>query len=354
MKEGIIMPAKKKNIGKKILLILILIVVISGLSALGLFNYYISSIHNPMADNSNSKQINITIQKGASTRQISEILHSSGLIKDKNTFRIYLRLNKLDGKIKAGNYEFNSAMNVVEIVDKMVKGDVKRDTVKVTIPEGYEIKEIAEVLEKSGLVKKEDFFEAVQKDYSEYDFLKNLPNRPVKLEGYLFPDTYEFAKNTTAEQVIRKMLNRFDDVFDSSMRKKAAEMNLSIDQVVTMASIVEREAKLSSERSLVSAVFYNRLKKGMRLKSCATVQYALGERKEKLLYADLEIKSPYNTYKNDGLPIGPIANPGKASIEAALNPADVNYLFFVAKEDGSGAHAFTVTYEEFLREKHSK
>lgn len=347
------MSPAKKSIGKVILIFFALIILVSAVSAVLLYNYYMNSINNPMAGSGSAKVIEMTINKGTSPTQISEQLLSEGLIKDSTMFKIYLKYSKLDGKIKAGNYEFNTGMTVIQLVDKMVKGDVKRDTVKITIPEGYEIKEIAAAFEKAGIVKKEAFLEASQKSYPEYDFLKNLPNRTVKLEGYLFPDTYEFARDVTAEQIVRKMLDRFGDVFDSNMRKKAAEMKLSVDQVITMASIVEREAKLANERNLVSAVFYNRIKKSMRLESCATVQYALGERKEKLLYADLEIKSPYNTYRNDGLPIGPIANPGKASIDAALNPANVNYLFFVAKEDGSGAHAFTITYDEFLKEKHS-
>jgi UPF0755 protein len=329
--------------------VVLMLVIITGII---LYTSYRNSIYNPISNQVGTKKMEVVINKGSGPSQIADTLYNEGLIRNKTTFRIYMKLSKLDRKIKAGKYEFTTDMNVVDIVDKMVKGQVKLDTIKVTIPEGYEIKNIAEAVEKAGLVKKEDFLKAAQEGKYSYDFLKDLPDRSVKLEGYLFPDTYEFSKDATAEEIINRMLERFDEVFNSDMRQKAKSMNLSIDKIVTMASIVEREAKVAEERPVVAAVFYNRLKIKMPLQSCATIQYALGERKEKLLNKDLEIKSPYNTYKNGGLPIGPIANPGKASLEAALNPADVKYLYFVLTDPVKGTHTFTVSYDDFLNAKH--
>jgi len=342
--------SKKAKFPLGVLIVALLIAAI-GASLFLAYSYYNNSIYKPASPPNESTPVNVTIKSGSTSAQIANILYDKGLIKDKNTFRIYLKINELGDKLQAGNYEFNTGMNVEEIVDKLLKGDVIKDSVTVTIPEGYEIKEIAEVLERKGLVKKEEFIEAAQNISFDYDFLKELPDRPVKLEGYLFPDTYEFSKNATAEQIIKKMLNRFDEIFDDEMRQKAASMGLTIDEVVTMASIIEREAKVDEERPLVSAVFYNRLEIGQMLQSCATVQYILGERKEKLLNKDLEIDSPYNTYKNKGLPIGPIANPGKASLDAALNPADVDYLYFVLKDPVKGTHAFSNNYNDFLKDK---
>jgi UPF0755 protein len=180
--------------------------------------------------------------------------------------------------------------------------------------------------------------------------LKSLPERSGRLEGYLFPDTYEFPKNVTAEQIIDRMLKRFDNVFTDDMKQRAEAINMSTDQIVTLASIIEKEARVPEERPVIAAVYYNRLKKKMLLQADATVQYALGQWKDKVLYEDLKVDSPYNTYKYQGLPIGPISNPGKASLEAAVSPEKVDYLFYVAKSDGSGAHTFTVTYDQFLKE----
>ncbi|KPU44946.1 putative aminodeoxychorismate lyase [Oxobacter pfennigii] len=342
----------KKSAGKAkvgIIVFLIIIALISA-SAYAAVNYYNKSIYEP-AGASDAPMLEVTIESGSTSQDIIKTLFNEGLIKDKNSLNIFIRLNKLSGKLMAGKYQLSKSMNAAAIVDKIAKGDVIRDTVKVTIPEGYEIKDIASVFEKAGLVDKETFMNAAQTVNFDYDFLKDIPERDIKLEGYLFPDTYEFSKNVTAEQIINRMLSRFDEIYDEDMRKKTEELNLTIDKVVNMASIVEREAKVAEERPIVAAVFYNRIKINQKLESCATVQYALGERKENLLYKDLEIDSPYNTYKHSGLPVGPIANPGKASLIAALNPEDVDYLYFVVKDQNAGTHAFSKTYSEFLRNK---
>lgn len=331
-----------------VILTIIVITILAG-TAIYAFAYYNQSIYEPIAGSGQPKQIDVTIESSAAT-QIPDILYNAGLLRDKTTFKIYLRLNKLDSKLKAGKYEFNTGMNAADIINKIVKGDVKKDTIKITIPEGFTVKEIAEAVEKTGLTSKEKFLSAVQDGNFDYEFLKNLPKRSGKLEGYLFPDTYEFAKSATPEQIIKKMIDRFNEIFNADMQRLAATRKMSIDQIVTMASIIEKEARVESERPIISGVYYNRLKIKQPLQVDATVLYALGGWKEKVYYTDLEIDSPYNTYKHQGLPIGPISNPGKASLNAALNPDNVDYFYYVAKGDGSGAHSFTVTYSEFLKE----
>lgn len=344
------MPGGKKRI-MVVLLVLLIIASVFAAAAVSAYSSYKNFIFEPISESGQNDIKEVEIKSGSTSKEIIDVLYDEGLIRNKTALRVYLKISNLGGSIKAGRYELHKGMSAEDIINKMVKGQVKRDTVKVTIPEGYEIKEIAAAFEKAGLADKDKFIEATQNVSYDYDFLKSLPSRPVKLEGYLFPDTYEFSKNVTPEEIVKRMLGRFNEVFNEEMIKKAESMNLTIDQVVTMASIVEREARASDERPVIAAVFYNRIKKKMRLESCATVQYALGERKENLLYKDLEIDSPYNTYKKDGLPVGPIANPGKASIEAALNPADADYLFFVLKDGTSGTHAFSNNYNQFLKDK---
>ncbi|HQE67671.1 MAG TPA: endolytic transglycosylase MltG, partial [Bacillota bacterium] len=277
---------------------------------------------------------------------ISKILKDENMIKDSFVFELYCKINEKADKIKAGRYNISSSMKVSEIVDVLVSGKALIDTVKLTIPEGYNLAQIADRINSLGVVSPESIQAALKADVYEYEFIEQIPEREKKLEGYLFPDTYEIYKNTTAEAIIRKLLERFDDVFTEEFRNRAEELNMSIDQVVTLASIIEREARLDKERKIISGVFHNRLKKKMLLQSCATVQYLLKEPKEELLYEDLEIDSPYNTYKYAGLPPGPIASPGLASIEAALYPEDTDLLYFFALDDGS--HVFTKTYNEHI------
>jgi UPF0755 protein len=340
----------KHRIRNKFLVLIILTVIVSAGIWFG-YGYYNETIYKPVSPSSEAKTVDIEISR-SNVRDIHEILYNKGMIRDKNTFRLYLRLSGFSNKLKAGKYEFSSDMNVPEIINIMVNGKTKKDTIKVTIPEGFTTADIAALLESKGLFSKEDFLKAAENSNLDYDFLKSLPERSGKLEGYLFPDTYEFAKNTTPEQVIDRLVGRFDFMFDESMKNKAKDMKMSIDQIVTIASMIEKEAKVESERPIISAVIYNRLKSGMKLQIDATVQYALGQWNDKVYTKDTLVNSPYNTYVVSGLPIGPISNPGKASLMAALNPEKVDYLYYVAKKDGSGSHAFTVTYQDFLNEKH--
>ncbi|HNT02653.1 MAG TPA: endolytic transglycosylase MltG [Bacillota bacterium] len=306
--------------------------------------YYNNGMEAVSGEGSDFKEI--VIPKGSTIRYISKILKEEDLIKDSLIFELYCKINEKADKIKAGRYSISSSMKVSEIVDVLVSGKALIDTVKFTIPEGYNLAQIAERISSLGVVSPESIQAALKAEGYEYEFIEQIPDRENKLEGYLFPDTYEIYRDTTAEAIIKKLLGRFDDIFTEKFRSRAEELNMSIDQVVTLASIIEREAKLDSERKTISGVFHNRLKKKMLLQSCATVQYLLKEPKEELLYEDLEIDSPYNTYKYAGLPPGPIASPGLAAIEAALYPENTDFLYFFALEDGS--HVFTKTYNEHI------
>lgn len=315
------------------------------ISAVACYFYYSNSL-KPVSTVSDSEK-QIIIPKGSSLKAVSDILEKEKLIKDSLVFELYSKLNDKSEGIKAGKYNISASMGVPEIIEVISNsGNAIVDTIKFTIPEGYNLKQIVEKLNSLGVVSPESIQNALKADLYEYEFIKQIPDRENKLEGYLFPDTYEIFKNTTAETIINKLLSRYDDVFTDKFRNRAKELNMSIDQVVTLASIIEREARLDKERKTISGVFHNRLKKKMLLQSCATVQYLFEEPKEELLYEDLEIDSPYNTYKYAGLPPGPIASPGLAAIEAALYPEDTDLLYFFALDDGS--HVFTKTYNEHI------
>lgn len=322
-----------------------LILFISLIIAAG-FIYYSLSLR-PVEGSDGGSIITVTIPNGANSSKIGHILEEKNIIKNNTVFRIYSKINKLDSKYKAGTYEINNSLDVKAISEILQHGKGFADVVKFTIPEGYEIRMIVDKLVELGLGDREKFNQLLNEADFDYDFIKVIDRGEAKLEGYLFPDTYEVYKGADERYIIDKMLNRFNEIFSEEFKSRAAELNMSVDEVITLASIIEREAKVEKDRKIISSVFYNRLKNNMMLQSCATVQYILKERREVLLYKDLEIKSPYNTYKNTGLPPGPIASPGLKSIEAALYPDDTDYLYFFAKDDGS--HVFSKTFKEHLQ-----
>lgn len=329
---------RKRVLFLLMMLLLFIIVVV--------FFYYNNSL-KPVASPENGQSITVTIPNGASSREIGEILEDNNIIRNKNIFRIYSKINKLDSKYKAGTYEINNSLSVKEISEILLSGKGFRETIRFTIPEGYEIRMIIDKLVELGLGEREEYEKILNEADFDYDFLADIDRQEAKLEGYLFPDTYEVYKDAEEKDIIDKMLKRFDEVFNDEYKKRAQELGMTIDEVVTLASIIEREAKTDEDRKLISSAFHNRLKNNMFLQSCATIQYILKERKEVLLYKDLEVQSPYNTYKNPGLPPGPIASPGLKSIEAALYPADTDYLYFFAKKDGT--HVFSRTFKEHIQ-----
>lgn len=329
---------------KKVFIMCIFIVLIIA-SGLVYFN-----IQTGPYDSSSEKQVLVDIKKGSSLNSVSETLFEKKLIKNKLFFKITAKVNDMDTGIKAGLYKINQSYSNKEVLDILNSGRVYKDLVKVTIPEGFEAHQIAERISKLGLVDKNKFMDLVNKPSIFSENYKFLNEKDIlSLEGYLFPDTYFFNKSYSEQDVINVMLKRFDEVYTDEYEKVQNEKQLTLNQVISLASIVEREARLDEERNIIAGVFYNRMDVKMPLQSCATVQYILGERKPNLSFDDIKIDSPYNTYKNAGLPPGPIASPGKKSIEAALYPDDVDYLYFVAKKNGS--HSFSKTYNEHLKRK---
>lgn len=308
---------------------------------IGYFGYL--SLLQPISGSAADKTV--VIPKGASSKQIGDIMYREGLIRNGMVFRLYLKSQGLDGKLQAGEYVLGTGMSTQDIVKRLAKGESAEFSF--TIPEGYTTKQIADKLEQSGLADKEKFMDMAAHGEFNYDFIKGLPEGPARLEGYLYPDTYKIASHTTEKQIIEMMLDRFNKEISPEFRQKAAKQGLSLHQAVILASVVEREAQKDEERPKVAAVFLNRLKKGWKLESCATIQYALGVNKPRLLAQDLKIQSPYNTYLQKGLPTGPIASPGKPSLQAVVNPAAVDYMFFVVYEDGK--HVFSRTLEEHNR-----
>ena len=293
-----------------------------------------------------SSELNVRIERGSTVSTIAEELKESGLIKHRWAFVLFAKLTGNANNFQYGTYALNTDMDYLELVTNLQKTATFRQTVRITIPEGRELREIIETLDKNNVCSSEDLWDAVENHEFDYDFLKDLPQRPNRLEGYLFPDTYEFFEDSDADTVLAKMLDNFNAKFSDDLRKRASEIGMSLDEVVTLASIIEREAASDEDRATVSSVFHNRLNSTQYplLQSCATVQYILKERKPVLTYADVRIESPYNTYLHEGLPIGPIASPGLASIKAALYPETTDYYFFVVS--ATGEHAFSKTLEE--------
>ncbi len=282
----------------------------------------------------------VEIEYGSSLREVSRLLKDKKIIRSQFVFEAYVRLDLKNRMAKAGWYHIGPGFSVPKLARELHRGTPQN--IKLTIPEGLTIKEIGALLERKNLCSQEQFL-AKTRDISFINGILGDFQIGSSLEGYLFPDTYDFALPVSAEEVISKMLQRFKEVFEENFgnlpQTKRREM-------VIIASLVEMEARRADERPVIAGVFYNRLRLGYRLESCATVQYVLGTHRQ-LYYKDLKVESPYNTYLHYGLPPGPIANPGLASLKAAASPASVRYLYFVAKPDG--AHIFSTNYRDHLR-----
>lgn len=255
------------------------------------------------------------------------------------------RLLGVASRLRHGEYALSPAQGALEIVRIIARGESIQH--RVTIPEGYTVLQIAQALGDAGLVDRERFVALALRGGKSisHPALRDLPSE--SLEGYLFPDTYQFTRGWGEEVVLGQFLDRFEERVGPDLRAAASARGLSLHQLLTVASMIEREARLPDERRVISGVIHNRLRLGMRLEIDATVLYALGEHKPVVTARDLEVDSPYNTYRHQGLPPGPIANPGLASIAAAANPADVPYLYYVLKPDGS--HHFSRTLPEHLQ-----
>ncbi len=295
-------------------------------------------------------QVEIVVEEGDTLNSVLNNLGNDGKLRNEFFTKLSTKVFKYDTNIKPGTYSFDENVSFGTFLAFLNKG-VLGEYVKVTIPEGYSIESISNVLGNSDLgFTKEEFLEAV-KAYPLPDYVKKVDGRRYALEGFLFPDTYHFDKDSTPDTVIKIMIDRFEEVLGEIEKELNIKVSKDeIDDIVNMASIVEREIIHDDERGKASSVFYNRIRSGMPLQSCATVIYALGKHKEVLYYSDLEVDSKYNTYKYSSLPIGPIASPGRASLKAAINPDDTNYLYFILNDE-TNYHYFFDNYKDFLRQK---
>jgi UPF0755 protein len=287
----------------------------------------------------------LVVIKPARVKQLSGLLEAQGLIRSASAFRLMAkgRVALKGEQAQAGAYDLSPSMSAEEIWARLCAGKVAQR--RVTFPEGFTVEQMAGRLAERLQVPPEAFVDAAQGAKASRDVGFRLPRGP--LEGYLFPSTYSFAVGGKPQLMVGEMLVAFQRAFAQPYREELARRELTLHQVVTLASLVEREARVPAERALIAGVLQNRLDKGMRLECDATVQYALGGHKSRLLYQDLKVDSPYNTYLHAGLPPGPICNPGLACLKAALFPTKTDYLFYVARRNGH--HLFTRTFAEHER-----
>jgi UPF0755 protein len=338
------------------ILVLLLIVIIGGGGYL-----YIQSALKPV-DPDSKKQKTVEIPIGSSVTGIGEKLEAKGIIKNAKVFKYYVKL-KNEGGFMAGEYQLSPSMDVAEIVSRLKTGKVLAEaSFKITVPEGKQLTEIAAIMAKATNQKEDDiltklndkeFIKMLMEKYP--DILTNeILDTKIKypLEGYLFPATYPFYKpNPSVEEMVTAMLDKTRSIV-SSYSDQSEEKKLSVHKLLTMASLIEEEATEKADRKKISSVFYNRIEKGMKLQTDPTVLYAQGKHKERVVYKDLEVNSPYNTYKHTGLPPGPIASSGKMSIEAALEPEKTDFYYFLAAEDGSIYYSKTLEEHNQLKAKY--
>lgn len=295
------------------------------------------------------KPVEIKIEPDSSLKEIGSLLKSKQLIQEDWFFRYYAYYRD-KRNLFAGEYEIKPNENLDQILNKIAGGE--QDMVKVTIPEGKTVEEIGDILAKKGY-SKEGFLKAANRSETTYQFeseIKQSPDRKYKLEGYLFPSTYKFRKSATGDQIVSTMVRTFKDhMTELDARNKLTGTGYTVDQWITIASLIEREGMVRSELPTISGVIYNRLDQHMKLQVDAAVVYAWslhGKQKKRLFFKDLELDSAYNTYKNKGLPPGPICNPSADALKAALNPEKHEYIYYVTKKDGTNTHYFSKTLNE--------
>ncbi len=314
--------------------------------ALGAAGWIYVQVHRPYKGYQAAEAF-VEIAPGSSPQSMGRTLSAAGVVVSPTAFRAAVWMRGAGRRLQAGEYRFDQPMTPAEVVEKIARGDVFLRPV--TFREGLTIRQMAQVFAERGFGTAEEFIAAASRP----DSIRDLDPEARDLEGYLFPDTYSLPRKTTAEQLAARMVARFEKTLTPEIRAKAAARGLTTRELVTLASLVEKETAKAEERPIVAAVYANRLKIGMGLQCDPTVIYALeraGRYTGNLTRADLQFDSPYNTYRYAGLPPGPIAAPGKASLEAAADPADVPYLYFVSRNDGS--HVFASTLDEHNRNVH--
>ncbi|MBN2880079.1 MAG: endolytic transglycosylase MltG [Clostridia bacterium] len=320
-------------------------------------DYFLNHYWLPTSETDTTPVV-IEIPKGTAVSSIAQILHENGLVNNAKVFEYYIDFSGYSKKMQAGEYIFNKTMSMQEIMEMLAEGNGPMQVTEFLIIEGSSITVTAQKLLSDGVISDVDAFLAAASDVNEYtssyNFIADVaaidnPDRPYLLEGYLYPAKYEIYVGSSESTIIKKMLNKFSEIFNEKRLARAEELGLTVDEVVILASIIERESR-PNDFSKVSAVFYNRIVNGMKLESCASVQYILGTNKIKLSNEDISIDSKYNTYLYAGLPAGPICSPSERAIDAALYPdeafMDEGYLFFATKDPESGELAFSKTADE--------
>ncbi len=312
-------------------------------------------------DPNDQTEIPFTVESGNSLTRVANNLEEQGLIKNRSVFKYYCDFAGLGQKIQAGDYKIQKSMNIFEIADLLTTGDGRPMTADITIIPGTTVEAIAASLKEQGVFQDEAEFLALCRTgdgVTDYYFVQEalktdrVAERKYVLEGYLSPNTYEIYTNATPLQIVKKLLDQTDKVFSSEWQDRAAELDMTMDQILTLASLIEKEAK-KADFAKVSAVFHNRLKEGMKLQSDVTIHYVTGERRMSLRNSDLAVESPYNTYLYAGLPLGPICNPSAEAINAALYPDESyiaeKYLYFCSKDPDTGELHFSRTLDEHNR-----
>ncbi|WP_375106111.1 endolytic transglycosylase MltG [Lysinibacillus fusiformis] len=344
-----------KIVRKIVAIVAIVFVLVIGI--VGLFGYnYVKGALKPL-DPDATKAIAVEVPIGSSLSSISTLLEKKGVIKDARVFKYYAKF-KNESQFQAGNYDLTQAMTFDELIESLKTGKVYRKPVfTMTIPEGLTIEQIGKVIEKKTPYTQKEFMDLVTSDTFVQQMMANYPelvtdavladNIRYDLEGYLYPATYSYyEEKPSLEAIVEEMIGSMNNVV-KNYSDVLVEKQMSVHQLLTFASLLEEEATAQTDRETIASVFYNRIDEGMPLQTDPTVLYALGDHKDRVLYEDLEVDNAYNTYKNKGLPPGPIAGAGKTSIEATLNPSQTDYFYFLA--DKEGVNHFSKTYDEHLQ-----
>ena len=341
---------------RPVLMIVIPVLVVFVIGFVGITSLA-SYIFDPVDEN-DTQTIEVKIPQASSTSTIAEILEDAGVVRNKLVFKLYADFSESSYKLKAGTYELSKSMTMDDILFELMQGNQVNNVMDITITEGMTVEDIANYLVDVGIFKNSNRFLEICKSgegfTDEYYISQAVSEGKAKnfvMEGYLFPDTYNIYVDSTEETIISKLYDRFGQIWTDEYTQRAEELGMSVDEVITLASIIEKEAK-TDQFAQVSAVFHNRLNADMPLGSCATMQAVTGEKKYVFSQAELDIDSPYNTYKYTGLPAGPICNPGNAAILAALYPDEEfmneGYMYFCLTDPATGEQVFAKTYEEHL------
>lgn len=330
-------PCLHMNTGVKQRLLVVFFIVVIIFLVTAFWEIYIPK------NNISQETITYDLKKGAGEKDIALELQRQGIIKNNKFFRIYVILTFQYSKLQAGRYELSPSMSIVEIVKKFVSGNIIKN--KITVIEGWDLEDIGSYLEDKNVISKKDFFDVTKKDWSnEFVFLSDKPKK-LSLEGYIFPDTYYMAENATGEEFIRVAMQNFNKKLMPDLRKAITDQHRSIFQIITMASMLEKEVRLADDKKIVSGILWKRIKEGIPLQVDSTVNYITHKNDPKVTVKDTKIDSPYNTYKYYGLPLGPISNPGMDSIIAAIYPIKTDYWYYLSA-DHTGQTIFSKTLEE--------